>query len=165
MAARKLTKAQRLRAAYRKEGAKLRASERKRAARERARTEAAYKHEADKLQRAEQRTAATHKRRTRRAYAKAIKQLRRAERKQAKRDAKLAQTYKILQDTGNLVGSITPDFDERSWEAYTNVPYARYHVSRAPRRKIPLRDFFDIDQERFMDEVTDVILTAIVTAP
>lgn len=90
---------------------------------------------------------------------------RRRERRVAKRTEKLARSYKILQDTGNLVGSITPDFDERSWEAYTNVPYAKYHISKAPRRKVPLRDFFDIDQERFMDEVTDVILTAIVTPP
>jgi phage gpG-like protein len=65
---------------------------------------------------------------------------------------------KLLQDTGNLAGSITPDSDDESATAFTNVPYARYHVSRAPRKKIPLRDFFDIDQESFTREVADMIL-------
>lgn len=52
---------------------------------------------------------------------------------------------KILQDTGRLAGSITADWGSDYAEAYTNVNYAIYHVSKKPRRKIPLRDFLAMD--------------------
>jgi len=68
---------------------------------------------------------------------------------------------KLLQDTGNLVGSITPDWTDNVIEAYTNVPYAKYHISPAPRHVIPLRDFFDIDMARFEADVVDMILTRV----
>ena len=67
-------------------------------------------------------------------------------------------TPKLLQDTGNLVGSITPDYDENTAEAYTNVPYAKYHASAEPRRVIPLRDFFDIDRNAFESDIADMLL-------
>jgi phage gpG-like protein len=65
---------------------------------------------------------------------------------------------KLLQDTGNLVGSMTPDWDEHMVEVYTNVPYAKYHASHEPRHVIPLRDFFDIDVEAFEQDVVDMML-------
>jgi phage gpG-like protein len=65
---------------------------------------------------------------------------------------------KLLQDTGNLVGSMTPEWDEHIVEVYTNVPYAKYHASREPRHVIPLRDFFDIDVEAFEQDVVDMML-------
>lgn len=64
---------------------------------------------------------------------------------------------KLLQDTGVLVGSLTPHTAEDLIEVYTNVPYAKYHVSAAPRHKIPLRDFFDIDQAVFERDILDMI--------
>lgn len=66
---------------------------------------------------------------------------------------------KLLQDTGNLVGSITPVWDEASGEvsAYTNVPYAIFHTSRAPRTKIPLRDPFAIDVVFFENDVAQMV--------
>lgn len=65
---------------------------------------------------------------------------------------------KLLQDTGNLVGSITPAHEDDEAIAYTNVPYAKYHASHEPREVIPLRDFFAIDQQRFSEDVADMIL-------
>lgn len=65
---------------------------------------------------------------------------------------------KLLQDTGNLVGSITPYSEHAVAEAFSNVPYAGYHVSQRPRKKIPLRDFTDIDFEAAQREATEIIL-------
>lgn len=67
-------------------------------------------------------------------------------------------TPKLLQDTGNLVGSITPDHHGATAEAYTNVPYAKFHASRRPRSKIPLRDFFAIDEQKVARDVEDMVL-------
>jgi len=83
------------------------------------------------------------------------KQLRRG--KLAKSNRRWQGQPKLLQDTGNLVGSLTPNWDENAVEVYTNVPYAVFHVSPAPRRKIPLRDFFAIDAEAFEQDVVDMI--------
>lgn len=65
---------------------------------------------------------------------------------------------KMLIDTGRLAASITPASDAVSAEAFTNVEYAKYHVSDAPRTKIPLRDFFDIDTGSVVEEAIDLIL-------
>lgn len=65
---------------------------------------------------------------------------------------------KLLQDTGVMVGSLTPNWDEDIVEVYTNIPYAKYHVSHEPRRVIPLRDFFAIDIETFEGDVADMLL-------
>jgi phage gpG-like protein len=65
---------------------------------------------------------------------------------------------KLLQDSGNLAGSITPYWDAPIAEAFTNVPYAGYHVSQRPRRKIPLRDFTQIDFDRALDETLELVL-------
>jgi phage gpG-like protein len=73
-----------------------------------------------------------------------------------------SKSPKILQDTTNLIGNIMPDHGDGFVEAWTNVPYATFHVSKAPRRYLPLRDFFAIDQAAFIDEATD-ILTAVLT--
>jgi phage gpG-like protein len=83
--------------------------------------------------------------------------------KVSKRNRRWQGTPKLLQDTGNLVGSITPDHHGITAEAYTNVPYAKYHASRRPRSKIPLRDFFAIDQAAFTRDVTDMVLRFMAT--
>ena len=81
-------------------------------------------------------------------------------RKRAKRQA--SGVFKILQDTGILAGSIMPHADQAVAEAFTNVPYAGYHISDAPRRIIPLRDFTDIDFESAQREAIDVILAQVL---
>jgi phage gpG-like protein len=63
----------------------------------------------------------------------------------------------LLRDRGILIGSLTPYTVDDLVEVYTNVPYAKYHVSRAPRRIIPLRDFFDIDTLKFEQDVVRMI--------
>ena len=63
---------------------------------------------------------------------------------------------KILQDTGVLAGSIRPDYGSDWGAAATDVPYAIYHVSDAPRTKIPKRDFMAVDTPDVMRELEDV---------
>lgn len=63
---------------------------------------------------------------------------------------------KLLQDTGNLVGSLQRDWSDTAVEIFTNVPYAKYHVSPEPRHKIPLRDFFAIDTAKFERDVVSM---------
>jgi phage gpG-like protein len=65
-------------------------------------------------------------------------------------------TPKLLQDTGNLVGSITPAWEDDVAEAYTNVRYARFHVEGT--RHMPARDFLAIDRDAFEQDVADMIL-------
>ena len=102
-----------------------------------------------------------------RAYAGGVKPSARPSRRKKKRrrSAKTARYYrrmqgspKLLQDTGNLVGSVTPFSANDVIEVFTNVPYAKYHVSPEPRRVIPLRDFFDIDLANFEADVVRMVL-------
>jgi len=70
----------------------------------------------------------------------------------------------ILQDTGRLAASISlghTEVTDRVVEVYTNVKYAKYHVSREPRKKIPLRDFLKIDMPEFLDQATEVLVSEI----
>lgn len=71
-------------------------------------------------------------------------------------------TLHLLQDRGVLAGSITPIHEAMVAEAFTNVPYAGYHVSQRPRRVIPLRDFTDIDFERVQEDAADLILAQLM---
>jgi len=64
----------------------------------------------------------------------------------------------LLKNTSNLANSLTPAWDDHIVEVYTNVPYAKYHVSPEPRSKIPLRDFTAIDVDAFEGDVADMIL-------
>jgi phage gpG-like protein len=69
---------------------------------------------------------------------------------------------KILEDTGIFAGSITPLTGPEFAEAYTNVPYAVYHTSDAPRTKIPYRNPFQIDEEAALDQMAEMVLKAAV---
>lgn len=84
-----------------------------------------------------------------------------AESTKAKRRGK---TYIILQNTGLLAGSITAFAEGPNAEIFTNVPYAGYHTSKLPRKKIPLRDFTDIDMEAFQRETADILLSQLETS-
>jgi len=66
---------------------------------------------------------------------------------------------KILQSSGVMAGSITPASSDAWVMAYTGVRYAKYHVSKLPRKVIPLRDFFDIDRGEFYAEAADILLS------
>lgn len=72
----------------------------------------------------------------------------------------------ILVDTGRMRASIASGSDAvRSGPAWvevgTDVEYAVYHVSAAPRRVIPLRNFFDVSDE-VIDRATETILDLIL---
>lgn len=64
----------------------------------------------------------------------------------------------ILKDTGRLAGSIEAHSGEDYAEAATDVSYAVFHVSKKPRKKIPLRDFLAITDEQLYDEPTALVL-------
>ena len=70
-------------------------------------------------------------------------------------------TAQIHLDTGRFAGSIRADSGEDWAEAATDVSYAVYHVSDAPRSIIPKRDPFDVDEAR-LDEGTEIILAALI---
>jgi phage gpG-like protein len=89
-----------------------------------------------------------------------IKRQGKAREKRKAREASIAFT--ILQDTGNLAGSIMPYADQAVAEAFTNVPYAGFHVSDAPRKRLPKRDFTDIDFEAAQAEAVDLILSQVL---
>lgn len=80
--------------------------------------------------------------------------------KRAKRQP--SGVFTILQDTGLMAGSITPYSEALVAEAFTNVPYAGFHVSQRARRKIPLRDFTAIDFDAAQAEATDMILSQLL---
>lgn len=63
---------------------------------------------------------------------------------------------KLLQDTGNLAGSITPDWDDTTVEAYTNVRYAKFHVNGT--KHMPARNFLAIDVAKYEQDVADMIM-------
>jgi len=69
----------------------------------------------------------------------------------------------LLQDTG-LLAQIqqTPASPGPDWvEVESPAPYAIFHVSRAPRKIIPLRDFLDINMPKVLDDIGDQILSEI----
>lgn len=70
----------------------------------------------------------------------------------------------LLQDSGVLAGSITPIHEALVAEAFTNVPYAGFHVSQRPRRVIPLRDFTDIDFDQVQEDAADLILSQLLAS-
>jgi phage gpG-like protein len=63
----------------------------------------------------------------------------------------------ILLDTGRLAGSIHGMHGSDFAEAATDVSYAVYHVSSAPRSKLALRDFLDLPDHVF-DDILELIL-------
>lgn len=67
----------------------------------------------------------------------------------------------ILKDTGRFAASIRGDSGADFAEATTDVSYAVYHVSDAPRKVIPLRNPFDVPDE-ILDEATETILVALM---
>jgi phage gpG-like protein len=57
----------------------------------------------------------------------------------------------ILQLTGNLKNSPVYEYDKNmlKWGPSTVAPYAKYHISPLPRKKIPLRQFIGFFHEDF----------------
>jgi phage gpG-like protein len=74
---------------------------------------------------------------------------------------RVSKEPKILEDSGVLLGSFMAFDTAETAEGYTNVPYAKYHVSPEPRKIIPLRDFTDIDFGSVTDRAMDLILSEV----
>lgn len=69
--------------------------------------------------------------------------------------------HQILVDTGALAGSQNPS-SGRDWaEVSTDKFYAVFHVSDAPRKKIPLRNFYDLPESVY-ETAAETILEAVV---
>jgi phage gpG-like protein len=68
---------------------------------------------------------------------------------------------KLLQDTGNFVGSIAQAVESDAAIAFTNVPYAVYHTSAEPRHVIPYRNPFDLPDDEVLQHAEDIALAAV----
>jgi phage gpG-like protein len=68
---------------------------------------------------------------------------------------------KILQNTGEMAGSVSPAWGDVFAEAMSLVSYDVYHVSPEPRQKVPLRDFYDLGpfESPILDEAAEIILS------
>jgi len=69
--------------------------------------------------------------------------------------------YPLLQQRGNLRGSIHGEHGPDWAMAATNVPYVIFHVSTAPRTIIPERNPFKV-RETVVDDVVDLVLSHLV---
>ncbi len=70
----------------------------------------------------------------------------------------------ILVDTGRLAASVNAgnvNAGNDYIEVFTNVKYAKFHVSPLPRKKIPLRNFLAIDFDAFSREALEMLITEI----
>jgi phage gpG-like protein len=76
----------------------------------------------------------------------------------AKRRGSSAQ---ILVDTAVMRGATTPTSGANFAEVGNNTSYAPFHVSKAARQKIPLRDFLELDDE-FLEGAADEILSSVL---
>lgn len=70
-------------------------------------------------------------------------------------------TPRLMQDTGVLAGSISPEHGDEFAVAYTNVPYIRYHLRGGPI--IPKRNPFEIEEEHVLRETIDLLLAQVTT--
>ncbi len=71
---------------------------------------------------------------------------------------------KLLMDTGAMAASVTGVYSAHEAEAFTNDPKAKFHVSDKPRKKLPKRDFFDIDLDEVGREAAELVLVE-MTSP
>lgn len=73
---------------------------------------------------------------------------------------------KILQDSGLMAGSLAPAWGDTFAEVIDLVSYDVFHVSKEPRSKIPLRDFFDLGpfEAPLLDEVSQLITSQVAGA-
>lgn len=69
---------------------------------------------------------------------------------------------KILQDSGLMADTIAPGWGDTYAEAFAGVSYAIFHVSKEPREKLPLRDFFNLGP--FLNPLLDEV-AALITGP
>lgn len=78
------------------------------------------------------------------------------------RRRKKGRGAKILQDTGKMATQTTADWGNDYAEAFNNAEQAKYHVSKKPRRKIPLRDFLSMDLHAVERDAADALTAQIV---
>ena len=78
-----------------------------------------------------------------------------------KKRRKEGRGAQVLKDTGRFAASIRADAGPDFAEASTDVGYAVYHVSEAPRALIPLRNPFDLPDE-VLDEATDILVAELL---
>lgn len=74
------------------------------------------------------------------------------------RRRRASSSPKLLQDTGDLVGSLTPFGDPEYAEVFTNKSYAKYHLNGDG---VPKRDFFDIDVPKALEMFDEILTTEI----
>lgn len=67
----------------------------------------------------------------------------------------------LLDDTG-LLAQIQDESGPDWVEVYSPAPYAKFHVSKKPRKLIPLRDFLAIDLGAVLEETGDDVMQEIL---
>lgn len=68
---------------------------------------------------------------------------------------------RVLQDTGHLANSMTPEAGDDFAAVFTNVDYATFHITGT--KHMPKRDFLDIDMDKVFDQAVELILESITT--
>lgn len=70
------------------------------------------------------------------------------------------EPFKILQDTGIMAASITPDSGDGFAEAFTDNPYFGYHRTGTKNadgsQRMARRDPYQIDEAAFLEEAEDI---------
>jgi phage gpG-like protein len=74
------------------------------------------------------------------------------------RQRRVSNSPKMLQDSGDMVTSIGIDYGPEFAEVFTNKAYAKYHLDGDG---VPQRDFFDIDLDKALTTMTDILLAEI----
>jgi phage gpG-like protein len=69
-----------------------------------------------------------------------------------------SKSPKLLQDTTELIGSMTPFGGDDFAEVFTNKKYAKYHLTGDGVAK---RDFFDIDVPKALEMFDEIITSEI----
>lgn len=74
------------------------------------------------------------------------------------RRRRVSTSPKLLQDTGDMVGSLQPAAGADFAEVFTNKAYARYHLEGDG---VPKRDFFAIDIDKALETFGLIVTEAI----
>lgn len=62
----------------------------------------------------------------------------------------------LLRDTNHMVGNVQPHSDASGASASTPASYAGFHLEGTA--DMPARDFFDVLEDSFLDDVADILL-------
>ncbi len=130
-----------------KKAARIKAGKAKARARVRAAKAKAKERTRAKAQKAKVRARAQKAKVLAKQKAKAAKTRRRARRPRARKMLSIMSHARILQDTGRLKNSVTPESDDHSARIGSTLVYARTHQLGYPKRRIPARPYLGVSDD------------------